>query len=615
MINISNITIRQGDRLLLENASVQISDGWKVGLVGANGCGKTTLYRAIRGEIETQTGEICYSSHQQLVFVEQEFSPEDLSQKILDYVLSQDKERAELLLQLETASPDEMAQIHEQLKIIEADTAPARAAGILYGLGFSQSEMSQEIREFSGGWQRRIALAAALFRRSDILLLDEPTNHLDLEASIWLEKHLEHYKGTLLLISHDTSILNNICTHIIHFDHGKLVLYTGNYDNFSRTRALRQDILSKQAEKIAAQRKHLQSFVDRFRYKASKAKQAQSRMKMLEKLEDVTLLENDPTTIFSFPPVNVLPSPFLSIEDGVAGYGDKVVLKKLNFQLAENDKIALLGANGNGKSTLAKVISGRLPLLSGSRKVSSKLKIGYFAQHQNTELPLDLSAYEYMQTLMPDKTETQIRAHLAGFGLNKEKALTQIAKLSGGEKARLLFAAMTYDAPQLLILDEPTNHLDIDGREALIKALNDYSGAVILITHDMHFLELTADELWLVEKGQCKKYLGDLADYREHLLLKSQAVCKEEKNAKEKAPVAKGLSWQEKKQLQSTIRKLEKEMSQLSLEKVEIEKKFQALLPTDELIALQKRLTAVEQSLQEAENNWLSVSEKLESNY
>ena len=614
MINIKNVTFRLGERILLDQATVQISDGWKVGIVGPNGCGKSILFKIFKQEVETQDGSIDFSTEQKFVFVEQEFHEEDLSKNILDYVLSQDKERSSLLTQLETAPNEELDFIHERLRLIGADTAPYRAAEILSGLGFSQDDLPRTVKEFSGGWQMRLALAAALFRPSDVMLLDEPTNHLDLEASLWLEQHLQRYKGTLLIISHDKNLLNNLCNHIVHFDHEKLVLYSGNYDTFRRTRSLQQEVLAKQAAKIAEKRRHLQSYVDRFRYKASKAKQAQSRMKMIEKLEDIALLEDDAQSVFKFPQPQALASPFLSIEDGVAGYGDKVVLKRLNLQISQDDKIALLGANGNGKSTLAKVISGRLELLNGQRKASQKLKIGYFAQHQTEELPMNLTAYEYMSSFMPSKTETEIRSHLAGFGLDKEKALTQISRLSGGEKARLLFAAMTYDAPQLLILDEPTNHLDIQGREALVKALNEYDGAVILITHDLYFLELTADNLWLVEKQTCKPYSGDLEDYRQYLLsIKEKEKSVASSKAIKETEKSKANNWQEKKNLQSQIRRLEKELAQLSEQKKQVEARFLQKLSVDELINNQKELSEIEKKQQDIENQWIFVSEQLET--
>ena len=516
MIDINDITVRLGGKVLLEHASAHVSDGQKVGLVGANGCGKSTLFRVLKGELETETGNVFFPGGYNVVFVEQEIR--DMSVPVLDFVLAAHRERAELLKRLEQAEETELAEIHERLNLLGAAAAPAEAASILTGLGFKDTDLERPLGEFSGGWQMRAALAAALFRPSDVLLLDEPTNHLDLEAGIWLENRLRQYRGTLLLISHDRNILNSLCDYILHFDHRKLISYSGNYDTFCRTRAMQQELLEKTAEKQERRRRHLQSFVDRFRYKASKARQAQSRLKMLEKLETITLLEDDAVTRFDFPEPLELPPPLLTLEGGVAGYDGKAVLKRLNLQVVDNDRIALLGANGNGKSTLAKVLSGRLPLMEGKLTKSGKLKIGYFAQHQAEELPLELTPVEFMAPKLPDFREPQLRSYLARFGLTQEKALTRIEKLSGGEKARLLFAAMAYNAPEILILDEPTNHLDIDGREALIRALNEYKGSVILIAHDMHLVELVADTLWLVKDGTCKPYDGDLSEYRNLLL-------------------------------------------------------------------------------------------------
>lgn len=610
MIDINDITVRIGSKVLLEHASAHISDGQKVGLVGPNGCGKSTLFRILKGELETELGSVFFPNGYHVVFVEQEFSHAELDCPILDFVLSKDIERAALLQKLETASEDELAAIHERLNIIGANAAQARASEILSGLGFKQADLNRPVKEFSGGWRMRLALAAALFQASDILLLDEPTNHLDLEASMWLEAHLAKYRGTLIIISHDRNILNSLCNYIVHFDNGRLVTYSGNYDTFQTTRAMQKELLQKQASRQEDKRRHLQSFVDRFRYKATKAKQAQSRMKMLEKLETITLMEDPASTVFDFPKTAELSPPLLTIEDGIAGYGDKAVLRRLNLQIVDNDRIALLGANGNGKSTLAKVISGRLPLLEGKLRCSSKLKVGYFAQHQAEELPMEQTALEYMSSLLPGKLEPQVRAHLARFGLNQEKALTQIAKLSGGEKARLLFAAMSYNAPQLLILDEPTNHLDIDGREALIKALNEYGGSVILITHDLHLIELIADDLWLVKNGSCQPYNGDLSDYKSLLLNNNPApVIQKPKKAPE---LPKQDFRQEKKLLQAEIRRLEREMDKLSQEKEQLENMFQNPLTVEETIKIQKELAWTVNQLQLSESQWLDNSEKLE---
>ena len=610
MIDINNITVRIGSKVLLEQASAHIAAGWKVGLVGHNGCGKSTLFKVLLGELETELGEVYFPSGCRVATVTQELNETDMP--ILDFVLARDKERTRLLQKLETATEEELGEIHEQLKIIGASSAEGRAAAILNGLGFANDDLHRPIKEFSGGWWMRLALAAALFQPSDILLLDEPTNHLDLEASIWLENHLRRYKGTLLLISHDRYILNDLCNYIIHFENLRLNTYSGNYDTFQKTRALQREVQAKQIAKQEIQRKHLQSFVDRFRYKATKAKQAQSRLKMLEKMEVLAPLSSEYSSSFDFPePVELAP-PLISLDDVSVGYEDNVVLKKLSFRIVDNDRIALLGANGNGKSTLAKLLSGRLNPMCGTISRSKKLEVGYFAQHQSEELPLDMTACEYMSTLMPGALEPQVRAHLARFGLNQEKSITQIAKLSGGEKARLLFAAMTRNAPALLILDEPTNHLDIEGRDALVEALNAYKGSVILITHDLHLIELIADDLWLVKNHTCKPYNGDLNDYRQSLLEDKNTAKKVVETIKKEEP-RKPSNYHEIKQLNSDIKRLEKALSRLNDEKNAMEQRFAEPLSANELIALQKDFSYLQNQIDETESQWLELSEKLES--
>lgn len=610
MIDINNITVRIGSKVLLEQASAHISDGWKVGLVGHNGCGKSTLFRVLLGELETELGDVFFPAGSRVATVAQEL--DDIEIPVLDFVLAQDKERAELLQRLKTAPEEEYGEIHEQLRVIGATSAEGRAASILSGLGFSDDDLHRPIKEFSGGWRMRLALAAALFRPSDVLLLDEPTNHLDLEASIWLENHLRRYTGTLLLISHDRFILNDLCNYIIHFENKKLNTYSGNYDTFQKTRTLQREVLARQTAKQEMRRKHLQSFVDRFRYKASKAKQAQSRIKMLEKIEVLPPLSSEYAGSFDFPEPPELASPLVTLENVSTGYENTVVLKKLSLRIVENDRIALLGANGNGKSTFAKLVSGRLAPTDGSILYTRKLEIGYFAQHQSEELPLDMTACEYMATLMPEVPETKIRAHLARFGLTQEKSATLIGKLSGGEKARLLFAVMSRNAPGLLILDEPTNHLDIEGRDALIEALNAYKGAVILITHDLHLIELIADDLWLVKNQTCRPYDGDLDDYK-HLLLEGKNTAPKREDLVKKEEKRKGGNYFEIKQLNSEIKRLEKTLSKLADEKAVMEKRFSEPLSTEELIALQKDFGCLQNRIDETEANWLELSEKLET--
>ena len=613
MIDVNDITVRIGSKVLLDHTSAHISDGQKIGLVGANGCGKSTLFKVLKGELETESGSVYFPTSYKVVFVEQELN--DVNQAILEFVLSQDKERMEVLNLLETADEMEIGEVHERLNSMNAAAAPAKAASILNGLGFSNDDLYRPIKEFSGGWRMRLALAAALFQPSDVLLLDEPTNHLDLEASLWLESHLRKYKGTLVLISHDKYILNDLCNYIIHIENFKLNTYSGNYDTFQNTRAMQRELLSKQAVKQEKHRQHVQSYIDRFRYKASKAKQAQSRIKMLEKMEVVSAAIDDRGSHFDFPQPANLPPPLLTIEDVSVGYDGKAILKDLNFSLIPNDRIALLGANGNGKSTFAKLVSNRLQAMEGTVRRPSKLKVGYFAQHQSDELPMDETATEFMSRLMPDKREPQVRAHLARFGLDNEKSLTIIEKLSGGEKARLLFAAMTYDAPALLILDEPTNHLDIDGREALILALNEYEGAVILITHDLHLIELIADDLWLVKDGCCKSYTGDINDYKKLLLEERAPSPKAKKDDKpklsgkeeRKLALAKRT---EKNMMKTQISKLEQKIEGFNRQRETLTLRFNEDLSASNIVNLQTDLSDLDKTIQETEALWLELTEK-----
>lgn len=606
MIDINDITVRIGSKVLLDHASAHISDSQKVGLVGANGCGKSTLFRVLLGQQETETGDVYFPRGSRVATVAQEQN--DIDIHILDFVLAADKERMELLARLQNASEFELAEIHERLNLIGAASAEGRASAILNGLGFDNADFHRPVREFSGGWRMRLALAAALFQPSDILLLDEPTNHLDLEASVWLENHLRKYAGTLLLISHDKYILNDLCDYIIHFEDRKLNTYSGNYDTFRRTRSMQRKLQARQIEKQEARRRHLQSYVDRFRYKASKAKQAQSRIKMLEKMEVIAPLAGEYSSHFNFPEPAELAPPLITLEDVSAGYGDNVVLKKLSLRIVNNDRIALLGANGNGKSTLAKLLSGRLKPLSGTVKASQKLEVGYFAQHQSEELPLEQTPAEYMSSLMPGVPEPKVRAHLASFGLNQEKSVTQIARLSGGEKARLLFAVMTRKAPALLILDEPTNHLDIEGREALVEALNAYGGSVILITHDLHLIELIADDLWLVKNHLCKPYQGDLEDYKRSLLEDKKTAEKPEPKEPKKPN-----NYFEIKQMNSELKRLEKLLERLNVQRENMESRFAEEQTAEALIALQKDFSSLQKQIADTENLWLEVSTRLEA--
>ena len=515
VLAIRDLTIRLGGRALLDGASLQLDVGRKLGLVGRNGAGKSTLFRALTGALQPDGGEIRVAARARMAHVAQEQPGTDTS--LLDTVLAADTERASLLAEMETGDPARLAEVQERLIAIGADAAPARAATILAGLGFDADAQSRTVAEFSGGWRMRVALACALSLEPDLLLLDEPTNHLDLEATLWLEGWLRRFPGAAVIISHDREVLDRCVDGIAHLDRGKITTYPGAYSEFVRIRAERAAQQAALNEKIAADRAHMQAFVDRFRAKASKARQAQSRLKALEKLPPITAVVEDHVTRFDFPEPPEVPPPILTTARASAGYGNHVVLRDLELRLDQDDRIALLGANGNGKSTLAKLIAGRLDPLHGEVRRAPRLKIGYFDQHQAEALDADATPLLHMQRAMPGATVTAARAQLARFGLDAVRATTLIRDCSGGEKARLLLALTTRDAPQLLILDEPTNHLDIDAREAMVRALADYRGAVVLITHDPHMVELAADRLWLVADGSVAPFDGDLDDYRKWL--------------------------------------------------------------------------------------------------
>ena len=592
-------------RSLLEDTSVHISDGQKIGIVGVNGSGKSTLFRVLKGELEPTSGKINFSSNQKIAFVEQEFY--DIDKTVLDFVLSKDKELVLARKKLTTCSPDELPEIYDELKRLESDTAEGRVSRILSGLGFSEDDLQKKVSDFSGGWRMRLALAGALFRYSDILLLDEPTNHLDLEASIWLENYLKKYSKTLLIISHDRNLLNNICDGIIHFENKKLVSYSGNYNNFYKNYILKHENEEKLAKKQAEFKAHLQSFVDRFRYKATKAKQAQSRLKMLDKLQDISVTQLDKSCHFEFPQALDLPTPLVKIENGSVGYDDNIVLNKININITPQDRIGILGKNGNGKSTLAKLIYGDLQLKKGSIHRQPKLNIGFFTQHQMEELPLDMSPFEYISSLLPQKTETEIRSILGNFGISGDVAITKIKDLSGGEKSRVVFTKLSLDKPSILILDEPTNHLDIQARDALIEALNNYNGAVLLITHDFNFLNMVVDDLWLVENHTCIPFNGTMDDYKKLLLSKDKDVVKKEKTIPEKDNPK---PQHEQKPKHKNLQKLEEDILSLETEKSEILEKLQTPLPSSELIKLSKRLDVIETILPIRENEWLSLQEE-----
>lgn len=514
MLYINDLTYRVGGRTLFDKASLSISAGQRVGLVGPNGVGKTTLFKLIAGELASDGGDITMIKNATMGMVRQDLPDDDT--KLIDIVLAADTERASLLHEAETTEDMErISDIYSRLDAIGAYDAPARAATILAGLGFNEEAQNRPISDFSGGWRMRVALAAVLFREPNLLMLDEPTNHLDFEAMVWLENYLQRYTQTLLIISHDRDILNKTVTHILHMDNQKLMPYTGTYDEFERRRA--EKMLNQQAlhEKQMKQKEHMQKFVDRFGATASKARQAQSRLKAIAKMDIVDAVMAERVTAFIFPKPEELRSPLITLDQVDAGYEvGKPILKNLNLRIDMDDRIALLGANGNGKSTLVKLLSDRLPPLQGEMVKSGKLKIGYFAQFQTDELDVTQTPFQIMAQQMKSVVEPKVRAALGKFGFDKDKADTKVGELSGGEKARLLFCQMSYDAPHIMLLDEPTNHLDIDAREALMQALNNYTGAVILVSHDPHLVENVADRLWLVADGTCVPYEDDLEGYR-----------------------------------------------------------------------------------------------------
>ena len=523
MLHINDLTYRIGARLLIDHATVAIPTGARVGLVGRNGAGKTTLFRIVRGEISPESGGVATHKQDRIGSVEQE-APGG-GQTLIDFVLQADVERAALLAEAETAhDPARIAEIQTRLADIEAHAAPARAARILAGLGFDEPAQSRALSEYSGGWRMRVALAAVLFSRPDLLLLDEPTNYLDLEGALWLVDYLKTYPATVLVISHDRDLLDDVVDHILHLDRGKLTLWTGGYTSFERQRAETITLQGKAAKKLEEKRKHLQSFVDRFRASATKASQAQSRLKMLARLGTVTVAVDEDVQPFQWPPLTKkLASPLVALEGVTVGYDGREVLKRVSLTLQADDRIGLVGANGNGKSTFAKLIGGRLDPMSGKMVRAPKLGVGFFAQHQVDDLEPGGTPYSHVAALMAGEPEAKIRGRVARFGFSAGRADTSVDKLSGGEKARLLMGLATFDGPQLLILDEPTNHLDVDSRAELVEAINEYEGACILISHDRRLLEACADRLWLVADGRVGVYDGDLDDYARQVLGKTPA--------------------------------------------------------------------------------------------
>ena len=624
MLHINDLTYRLGARLLFDKTTVAIPGGARVGFVGRNGTGKTTLFRLIRGEIGPEGGSITLGRGLRIGSVAQEApaGPESL----LDVVLAADTERAALLAEAETAQdPHRIADIQTRLADMGAHAAPARAAAILHGLGFDEAAQQRPCASFSGGWRMRVALAAILFSEPDLLLLDEPTNYLDLEGTLWLMDYLARYPHTLIIISHDRDLLNQSVDQILHLDQGKLKLWGGAYDRFEKLRAEEQALQLKMKKKQDDERRHLQSFIDRFKAKATKARQAQSRVKRLEKMQLIAAPIDQEVLPFHFPsPERPLAPPIIAMEGASVGYADQPVLTKLDLVIADDDRIGLLGSNGNGKSTFAKLVAGKLNALSGQVRRSSKLKVGYFAQHQLDELNPQATPVAHVRALMPDATEAQVRSRTAQMGFPAHKADTPVASLSGGEKARLMMGLAAFDAPHLLILDEPTNHLDIDSRTALMEAINDYEGAVILISHDRFLLEACADRLWLVADGRVKPFEGDLDAYRHYVLEGGQASEAQTKSAKSdggsnladtrRANVEKRQSLAP---LKKRIEAAEQKMAKLGDLLARVDEALQApdafLKDPAKAAQLSSQRAELEKTLMAVEEEWLALSAEYES--
>ena len=606
MITINTITVRLGGSIILDRATAAISPGSHVGIVGRNGAGKSTLMKVLIGEIEPDSGSIDMPRRTRVGYIAQE-TPAG-SQTPLEAVLAADVERTRLLVEADSGlDPEKLGDVYERLIAIDAYTADARATRILRGLGFDEKMQGQPLDSFSGGWKMRVALGALLFSAPDLLLLDEPSNHLDLEATLWLENFLKSYAGTLIIISHERDLLNNVVDTILHLKGGKLTLYPGGYDAFERQRAERAAQLEAARASQDAQRARLQDYVARNSARASTAKQAQSRAKMLAKMQPIASLVDDPSLSFEFPNPSELRPPLITLDLAAVGYADRPVLRRLNLRIDPDDRIALLGRNGNGKTTLARLFAAQLPPMEGAMKASGKILVGYFTQYQVEELASAATPLEHMTRAMEGKTPGAVRAQLGRFGFSGHRATTEVSRLSGGERARLALALITRDAPHLLILDEPTNHLDVDAREALVQALNAYQGAVILISHDRHMVELTADRLVLVDDGTAREYAGSIEDYIDFVLGRNQPKVGAVASPRKKERGAGGNLNEAKRRAQEaerTIARLEDTIAGIDRELVD---------PGTAAGELTKRRAMLADELEMAEKTWLDASQQLEA--
>jgi ATP-binding cassette subfamily F protein 3 len=613
MLTINGITVRLGGRTILDRATATIRPKSRVGLIGRNGAGKSTLMKVMIGHLEADEGEIEMPRRTRLGYIAQE-APSGTSTPF-ETVLAADKERAELMEAAEDYSDmDRLGEVHERLLAIDAYGAPARAARILLGLGFDEEMQSRPLDSFSGGWKMRVALAALLFSEPDVLLLDEPSNHLDLEATLWLENFLKDYPGTLVVISHERDLLNNVVDTILHVERGKLAQYAGGYDDFERQRAERAAQLAAAKASQDAQRARLQDYIARNSARASTAKQAQSRAKMLARMQPIAAMAEDPSLSFAFPNPSELKPPLITLEMASVGYDEKPILSKLNLRIDPDDRIALLGRNGNGKTTLARLLAAQLAPMDGDMVASGKMRVGYFTQYQVEELHGDDTPLQHMSRAMEGHTPAAVRAQLGRFGFSGDKATTVTNKLSGGERARLALALITREAPHLLILDEPTNHLDVDAREALVQALNEYNGAVLLISHDRHMVELTADRLVLVDDGRAVDYAGSIEDYIDLVLGRNQPKAE----VKPKGPKQDRKAREDAKALKKAAAEAERESARLAEQQSALDRAMfdpsgadpsLASLPMSEL---SKRRTKVAAALEAAEARWMALAEQLE---
>ena len=622
MLNVNDVTVRLGGNLILDRACAVLPPGGRVGLVGRNGAGKSTLMRVVAGRLDPDAGSVEMPKSARVGYIAQEAPAGPASP--FETVLAADLERVRLLEIAETSDePQRLAETHERLNAIDAHAAPARAAKILAGLGFDEAMQHAPLDELSGGWRMRVALAALLFSQPDLLLLDEPSNHLDLEATLWLEDFLKGYRATMLIVSHERDLLNNVADYILHLEHGRLTLYPGGYDAFERQRLERQAHAQAAREKQIAEREKLQAFVDRWRAKAHTARQAQSRMKALARMEPIAAVNEDPSLRFDFPNPAELKPPLLTLEGASVGYQPgKPVLANLSLRLDPNDRIALLGRNGNGKTTLARLLAGQLPPMGGEVNAPARLRVGYFTQYQVEELDESDTPLQHMSRLLKDAPPKIVRAQLGRFGFSGEKATTEVGKMSGGERARLALALVTRDAPHMLILDEPTNHLDVDAREALVHALNDYEGAVVIVSHDRHMLELTADRLFLVDGGTVGEFAGSIEDYMKLVLgaagsgadRQQPASKQNRKDSRREAADARERS----KALRKAAQVAESELAKLQARKTELERAMfdpASAAPADAKLSmteLMKLHASIESRIESAEARWLEASEAIE---